>query len=75
MMAAEMDGLIRSKTGGRRRLRDALRHLMAWSGKERRGFRVDELPAILEAGTGVDVRAIFEKWLAPQADPESAVLK
>jgi predicted metalloprotease with PDZ domain len=75
MMAAEMDGLIRSKTGGQRRLRDALRHLMAWSGKERRGFRVDELPAILEAGTGVDVRAIFEKWLAPQADPESAVLK
>jgi predicted metalloprotease with PDZ domain len=69
LMAAEMDEAIRSRTGGRRRFRDALRHLVAWSAKERRAFRIDELPRILRAGTGVDIRAILEKWLRPQELP------
>jgi predicted metalloprotease with PDZ domain len=69
LMAAEMDEAIRKRTGGRRRFRDALRHLVAWSAKERRAFRIDELPRILRAGAGVDVRAILEKWLRPQEHP------
>jgi predicted metalloprotease with PDZ domain len=66
LMAAEIDDLVREKTGGAKGLRDALRHLVAWSRDSRRGFRVDELPDLLQAGTGVDVRAVVEKWLAPQ---------
>jgi predicted metalloprotease with PDZ domain len=66
LMAAEMDDLIRQKTGGSKSLRDALRHLMDWSEKSRRGFRVDELPELIRAGTGVDVRRVMDKWLAAQ---------
>jgi predicted metalloprotease with PDZ domain len=67
LMAAEMDDRIRERTNGRQSLRDALRGLVAWSRRERRAFRVEELPGLLQAGTGVDVRAIFEKWMtAPE---------
>jgi len=65
MMAAEMDDLIRARTGGRKSLRDALRGLLAWSASQRRAFRLDELAALLEQGAGVDVGAVIEKWLAP----------
>jgi len=43
----------------------ALRGLLAWSASRRRAFRLEELPALLEQGTGVDVGAVVEKWLAP----------
>ncbi len=75
MMAAEMDEAIRLRSAGRKRLRDALRHLVAWSREKRRGFRLEELPEILKAGTGVDVRAIFEKWLTPQVEPREVFAK
>jgi predicted metalloprotease with PDZ domain len=65
LMAAEMDDRIRDKSGARKRFRDALRGLVAWSAKHRRAFRVDELPAILAEATGVDVRDIQQRWLAP----------
>jgi predicted metalloprotease with PDZ domain len=64
MMAAEMDDLIRAETGGAKSLRDALRHLYAWCGDQDRGFSLEELPEILSEGAGVDVRSIYEKWLA-----------
>ncbi len=64
LMAAEMDDAIRAQTGGRKSLRDALRALVAWSQTERRAFRLEELPELLRQGTGVDVRAAFEEWLA-----------
>jgi predicted metalloprotease with PDZ domain len=67
LMAAEMDDAIRSKTSGRKSLRDALRFLVTWSGRERRAFRLEELPGLLEQGAGVDVRGVFEKWMrAPE---------
>jgi predicted metalloprotease with PDZ domain len=66
LMAAEMDDLIRERTGGAKSLRDALRHLVAWSRENRRPFRLEDLPDLLRAGAGVDVRAVTEKWLAPQ---------
>ncbi len=64
LMAAEMDDRIRQETGGAKSLRDALRVLLAWSGRERRAFRLEELPELLQQGTGVDVRAVFDKWMA-----------
>ncbi len=64
MMAAEMDDAIRAGTGGSKSLRDALRHLYAWCGEQGRGFSIEELPEILSAGAGVDLRSIYETWLA-----------
>jgi predicted metalloprotease with PDZ domain len=68
LMAEEMDSFIRKETNGQKRLRDALRYLVAWSAREKRAFRIDELPVIFKAATGVDTRPILEKWLAPMND-------
>jgi predicted metalloprotease with PDZ domain len=65
LMAHEMDARIRARTGGAKRLRDALRHLVAWTERHRRGFEVRELPEIFNEATGVDTRDILERWLGP----------
>ena len=65
LMANEMDETIRATTGGTKRLRDGLRGLVAWSAREKRAFRIDELPGILKEATGVDTRDVMERWLAP----------
>lgn len=64
LMAAEMDELIRKETNGARSLRDALRHLVAWSAREKRAWRIAELPAIFRQATGVDTKPVLDKWLA-----------
>lgn len=61
-MAAEIDAEIRRASGGKKRLRDAFRGLMAWSENNRRPFEIDELPDIFEESTGVDTRRIYERW-------------
>lgn len=63
LMAYEMDQRIRAATNGTQRLREALRALVAWSVREKRGFRIDELPAIFKGATGVETREILERWL------------
>jgi predicted metalloprotease with PDZ domain len=65
LMAAEMDARIRERTKGAKRLRDALRQLVAWSAKNRRAFRIEELPGIFAEATGVETRDILERWLGP----------
>jgi predicted metalloprotease with PDZ domain len=65
LMAAEIDDHIRKESRGTHRLRDALRHLVAWSRRNDRPFAIEELPGIFEEATGVDTRAIFEEWLKP----------
>ena len=55
LMAAAIDDRVREQTGGRTSLRDALRGLLAWGARERRGFKVDELAGLLRHETGVDV--------------------
>ena len=64
LMAYEMDEKIRAATNGTNRLRDALRGLVAWSAKEGRPFRIDELSGIFKSSTGVDTRDVMERWLA-----------
>jgi len=64
MMAFEMDERIRAATSGTKRLRDALRGLVAWSSASKRGFAIDELPAIFRTATGVETRDVMERWLA-----------
>jgi predicted metalloprotease with PDZ domain len=62
-MAYEMDEKIRDSTKGAKRLRDALRGLVAWSEREKRAFRIEELPSIFKDSTGVETRDIMERWL------------
>jgi len=64
LMAWEMDERMRSATKGHRRLRDALRALVAWSVREKRAFSIEELPAIFNGATGVDTGDIMQRWLA-----------
>jgi predicted metalloprotease with PDZ domain len=63
LLAAELDERIRTTSGGRKRLRDFLRHLVEWRATNRRGFRVDELPALVHAATGVQTAEVWERWL------------
>jgi predicted metalloprotease with PDZ domain len=64
LMASEMDQEIRRATAGRQSLRDGLRALVAWSARERRSFAIADLPDHLRKATGVDVRKIYDRWLA-----------
>jgi predicted metalloprotease with PDZ domain len=65
LMAAEMDDFIRTQTQGKKSLRDALRYLLEWSGRNHRAFHTEELPAIFRDGTGVDTKNILDRWLQP----------
>jgi predicted metalloprotease with PDZ domain len=67
LLAAELDQAIRTASGGRRRLRDFLRHLMARSAAHPRGFRISELPGLVRDATGADTREIWQRWLGDQA--------
>jgi predicted metalloprotease with PDZ domain len=62
LLAAELDERIRSASGGRKRFRDFARYLMDWSARNRRGFRVEELPVLFRAATAVETREIWERW-------------
>ena len=65
LMAAEMDDRIRAETHGQKSLRDALRHLIAWTAQNRRAFRIEDLPVRFREATGAETKDILEKWLAP----------
>jgi predicted metalloprotease with PDZ domain len=65
LMAAAIDERIQAESKGTKSLRDALRFLVAWSARERRGFRVDELADLIQQATNVDTRAVIEEWLRP----------
>jgi predicted metalloprotease with PDZ domain len=66
LMAADVDDRIRSASNGTRSLRDALRHLIVWTTRARRGFAdVDELARLIHEATGVDTLPEIDRWLAP----------
>ena len=65
LMAAAVDERIQSDTKGAKSLRDALRFMVAWSAREQRGFRTNELAGLIQQATGVDARAVIEQWLRP----------
>lgn len=72
IMAAEMDALIRDRSARRSSLREGLRRVVARC-RETGGskLRADEIPALLQAGSGVDVRPVFDRWIGPQPEPRS----
>jgi len=65
LMAAEMDDRIRSRTDGKKSLRDALRWLLRWSAQNRKPFEVEDLPRYFATATGVDVSDILRRWIEP----------
>jgi predicted metalloprotease with PDZ domain len=66
LMAAEMDERIRSKTQGKKSLRDGLRALLSWTARNQKPFQIEDMPTLLSNETGVDVRDILDRWMAPQ---------
>ena len=64
LFADDLDATIRSRAAGGRSLRDSIRAMMVWSAREKRGFRMDELPRLIGEPVGVDVGSVFSKWLA-----------
>lgn len=65
LMAAAIDDRIRERSSQRQSLREAFRFLVDWGARERRGFAIDELAALIEQATGVDTRDVIETWLKP----------
>jgi predicted metalloprotease with PDZ domain len=65
LMAAAIDERIQSESKGAKSLRDALRFMVAWTARERRGFATDELAGLIQKATGVDTSAVIEQWLRP----------
>jgi len=65
MMALDLDEKIRKKSAGKKRFRDVMRFLMTWSERERRPFKVAEIPGIVSEATGVDVHDVIDRWMKP----------
>jgi predicted metalloprotease with PDZ domain len=65
LMAAAIDDRIQSESKGTKSLRDALRFMVAWAARERRGFTNDELAPLIQQATGVDTSPVIEQWLRP----------
>ncbi|HXD78805.1 MAG TPA: hypothetical protein VN616_13400 [Puia sp.] len=65
LMAAEIDDYVRQRTGGKSSMRTIFRYLYEWSRKNSRPFTPGEFPGLLQAATGVNIRAIYDKWQGP----------
>jgi predicted metalloprotease with PDZ domain len=63
LLAASLDDRIRERSGGTKRLRDALRHLVEWSARSGRGFRVEELPKHFREATDIETADVWARWL------------
>lgn len=68
MLANDLDDRIRQKTNNKKSLRDALLYLYNWSQREKRGFTIEEMPGIFRQATGVNVKAVFDKWMKPVSE-------
>ena len=69
-MAAEMDDRIRSRTAGKSSLRDSLRFLLDWTGRNQRAFETEELGRLLSQSTSVDVQDILARWMKSDPRPK-----
>lgn len=65
LMAYEMNEYIGSKSGGSKSMKDVFRFLYQWSKQNKRAFTLDEFTALLKKATGIDVTAVYKKWLKP----------
>ena len=74
-MATEINSYLIEKTKGERSMKNVLRYFYKWAQKEKRPFTVEEFPALLNKAAGIDVSAIYNKWLLPLTDPIFATNK
>lgn len=65
-MATEIHERIRTKTQGRKSLRDGLRARLEWSACTQKAFEIEEMAGVLSNATRVDVHDILDRWTAPQ---------
>ena len=65
MMAYELDKMIKEKTGGKKSMKQVFRYLFEWSQKNKRAFTMEEFPGLVQKASGVDVLAVYQKWLQP----------
>ncbi|HTR28676.1 MAG TPA: hypothetical protein VMH27_05370 [Puia sp.] len=63
LMAAEINEYVKTRTGGKSSMRTIYRYLYEWSRQNQRPFTMQEFPGLLRSATGVDVSAIYNKWL------------
>ncbi|MCZ2458321.1 MAG: hypothetical protein LC128_01730 [Chitinophagales bacterium] len=65
LMAGELDRLINEKSNHKKSLRDALIYMLNWTKENTRAFTIEELPCLFQKATGVNVNAVFERWMKP----------
>lgn len=46
-------------------MKAVFRYLFEWSQKNKRAFTMEEFPVLMQKATGVDVSAVYQKWLQP----------
>lgn len=65
LMAAEMDALIRTRSAGKKRMRDSLREMVKWGERSGRAFTLAEFPGLIAKPVGVserEIRSIMDRW-------------
>jgi hypothetical protein len=65
LMAIEMNNYLKEKTGGNKSIKTVLRYLYYWSKKNNRAFTMEEFPSLINEACGIDLSAIYNKWLLP----------
>lgn len=65
-MASAIDARIRARTGDRQGIRDVARGLMSWCATSTTPVSDRVISTIVTQSTGVDVRDLIDRWLAPQ---------
>jgi len=68
-MASAIDDRIRTRTGERQSIRDVARALLSWCATSTTPVSDTVIATIVRQTTGVDVRDLIDRWLAPQGVP------
>lgn len=68
-MAGDIDERIRTRTGGRQSIRDVARGLLSWCATSNTPVTDTVIASIVRRTTGVDVRDVIDRWLAPRGAP------
>ena len=68
-MARDIDDRIRMQTRDRQSMRDVARELLAWCATSTTPVTDTVIASIVRRTTGVDVRDVIDRWLAPQGVP------
>jgi predicted metalloprotease with PDZ domain len=65
LMAMEINEYLKSKTGGRKSMKDIYRYLWQWANENKRAFTMEEFPKLISQACNIDLTAIYQKWQGP----------